>query len=280
MGSCPQALAIAVGAHPLAWFGAALLAVVGLVGALSALWQRRLWPGLRNRLQPYGASALMLAVLLIGLLMAAGGGALIAELVEAIDPGAGGRRCVGVLDQALTGQLQQSLSLSTLQLFGLLTHLGDTLTLTVICVVSALWLLRGGWRDLALALPLAGAGGGLLVRLLKSSFERARPLHEHGIAVVAQGFSFPSGHSAGSTVVYGMLAYALMRLAPRWRTPLAMAAAALVFTIGCSRVLLQVHWASDVLAGFVTGIAWLALCVAACEMGRLRAGKSGSVRGM
>ena len=279
MGSCPQALAIVVGAHPLPWFGVALLLVVGLAGTLSALWHRRVWPGVRGRLQPHGVLALMLAVLLIGLLMAAGGGALIAELVESIDPDAGGRRCVGVLDQMLTAQLQQSLSQPTLQRAALLTHLGDTLTLTAVCVVSALWLLRRGWRDLALAVPLAGTGGGLLVRLLKSSFERARPLHEHGVAVVAQGYSFPSGHSAGATVVYGMLAYALMRLAPRWRTPVAMVAAALVFMIGCSRVMLQVHWASDVLAGFAAGVAWLALCVAACEMWRLRVGERRAARG-
>jgi membrane-associated phospholipid phosphatase len=72
-------------------------------------------------------------------------------------------------------------------------------------------------------------------------------------------------------VAYGMLAYLAQRLAPpRWRRASLLAAAAVAFTTGSSRVFLQVHYASDVLAGFASGLAWLALCVLACEALRLR----------
>ena len=47
-------------------------------------------------------------------------------------------------------------------------------------------------------------------------------------------------------------------------------ATALAFTIGCSRVFLQVHFASDVLAGFASGTAWLAVCIGAQELIRYR----------
>ena len=98
----------------------------------------------------------------------------------------------------------------------------------------------------------------------------------HGL-VLADGWSFPSGHSSGSVVAFGMLAYLLSRFLPAdraaLRLPVLLAAAALAFTVGSSRVFLQVHFASDVLAGFASGAAWLAVCVAAVEVGRYRWGR-------
>jgi membrane-associated phospholipid phosphatase len=121
------------------------------------------------------------------------------------------------------------------------------------------------------------AGNGVLNPLLKRIVARARPLHEHGLAH-AEGYSFPSGHTSGAVVAYGMLAYLLLRLAPpRWHLPVLLATVALVFTVGCSRVVLQVHWASDVLAGFASGTAWLLVCVVGSEwLRRQRRGAQGA----
>ena len=64
-----------------------------------------------------------------------------------------------------------------------------------------------------------------------------------------------------------MLAYVAVRLLPeRWELPAVLVAAGLAFSIGCSRVFLQVHWASDVLAGLASGSAWLVVCVVSIEM--------------
>ncbi|RZJ16359.1 MAG: phosphatase PAP2 family protein, partial [Haliea sp.] len=76
-------------------------------------------------------------------------------------------------------------------------------------------------------------------------------------------------------VVYGMLAYLLVRLQPpHWpagvRLAAVLAATALAFVIGSSRVFLQVHYASDVVAGFASGLAWLAVCIGALELARYR----------
>jgi membrane-associated phospholipid phosphatase len=93
-------------------------------------------------------------------------------------------------------------------------------------------------------------------------------VHDNGL-VSEMGFSFPSGHTAGATVAYGMLAYLALRVLPsRWHVPAVMLASALAFTIGSSRVFLQVHFASDVLAGFAWGAAWLAVCVLSVELSR------------
>ena len=103
---------------------------------------------------------------------------------------------------------------------------------------------------------------------LKEVFARVRPLHEHGL-VFEPGFSFPSGHSSGSVVAYGMLAYLLVRaLPPVWHLPVVLAATAAAFAIGCSRVFRQVHFASDVIAGVASGLAWLVVCITSVELTR------------
>ena len=54
----------------------------------------------------------------------------------------------------------------------------------------------------------------------------------------------------------------------RWHLALTLAAVALAFSIGASRMFLRVHFASDVIAGFASGIAWLAVCIASIELTR------------
>jgi undecaprenyl-diphosphatase len=66
--------------------------------------------------------------------------------------------------------------------------------------------------------------------------------------------------------VYGTACYLVWRLAPApWRTPCVAVFAALIMAVGLSRILLQVHFASDVVAGFAVSLAWLAFCVAVAE---------------
>ena len=143
----------------------------------------------------------------------------------------------------------------------LLTHLGDAWLLTLLGAVVALGLWWRGQRTLALGWVLALGGNALLNPLLKRIFERVRPVHDHGL-VAELGWSFPSGHTSGATVAYGMLAYVMLRTLPSaWHLPAVLGAAALAFTVGSSRVFLQVHFASDVVAGFASGTAWLMVCI-------------------
>ena len=168
-------------------------------------------------------------------------------------------------DSALAGALSMSMADSVLWLLSWFTTLGDRNFLTVLAVlVTAALLWRRQWR-LAAFYAAATGGSGLLNRLLKLGFERVRPEHDHGFAT-ALGWSFPSGHASAAMAVYGGACYLAWRLAPvAWRLPCVALAAGLVMAIGLSRVLLQVHFASDVAAGFAVTFAWLALCVAATE---------------
>jgi undecaprenyl-diphosphatase len=135
-------------------------------------------------------------------------------------------------------------------------------------VVGTLVLMARRQRGLALVWVLAIAGNGLLNLSLKRLIGRVRPLDPEG-GVLVQGLSFPSGHSSGAVVAYGMLAYLALRWLPKaWRWPVLVAALVLVVTVGISRVVLRVHFASDVAAGFASGSAWLALCITSDELVR------------
>ena len=157
--------------------------------------------------------------------------------------------------------LQSGVSPAARQVFAGLTHAADTATLTALCSAGAVILVLRRQHLLAAGWVLAIAGNGVLNTSLKQTFGRMRPALLEGF-LAAPGLSFPSGHSSGAVVAYGMAAYLALRLLPmRWHLPALLLAVALAFSVGFSRVVLQVHFASDVLAGFASGSAWLALCI-------------------
>lgn len=164
-------------------------------------------------------------------------------------------------DQAFANAVRANLPAAALPVFATVTHLADTATLTGLCITMALLLAAARQPVLAWGWVLAVAGNGLLNRGLKALVGRARPLDQ--VAAWAEtGFSFPSGHSSGAVVAYGMLAFTVSRLLPaRWHAVALAAAVALAWSIGASRAFLGVHFASDVLAGFASGGLWLLLCV-------------------
>lgn len=154
------------------------------------------------------------------------------------------------------------------------TQLGHLTLMAAIGVVVLLgllwrraWLLAGAWT-------LGVAGVGLWVRLIKTTVERARP---DAPWVLEQGFSFPSGHSAGTLVTYGLLAWMLCLVWRRERrsaaVPVVVGTALVVLGVGASRVLLGVHHASDVLAGWLLGLAWGSAVLWALEAARWSAAR-------
>jgi membrane-associated phospholipid phosphatase len=171
-------------------------------------------------------------------------------------------------DHGVAALMRSHVGLEVLQVLGVFTGLGSAGFMAVAAAAVALVLLaRRDWL-MAQVWTVGVAGNGLLIRAFKQAVERARPAHAQGV-VVETGFSFPSGHAAGTVVLYGLLAYLLMlRLAPRWHRPVAAGAGLLVLAIGASRVALQVHYLSDVVAGFLLGLTWLVLVVGTAEHAR------------
>lgn len=170
-------------------------------------------------------------------------------------------------DSGLAESLREQLPLPVLRTIAAVTHLGDKLWVgSVAAVVLLVLLLRRHWQ-LALAWTVALAGIVPINGSVKALFRRVRPLHDHGF-IVEPGWSFPSGHAFGAMVFYGMLAYVLMRLSPRYHRAIIAAAILLIGVVGISRILLQVHYFSDVLAGYTVGAAWLVLCIGTIESTR------------
>ena len=137
------------------------------------------------------------------------------------------------------------------------TALGGGLALTTFVVMAIGFLLVQRLWLTALALALATLTGGWAVDGIKHAIVRARPnLVPH--LVEASGYSFPSGHSANSAIVYLTLAALASQVTRTRATRAYLFAMAIVMTgaIGCSRVYLGVHWPSDVLAGWSFGTLW------------------------
>jgi membrane-associated phospholipid phosphatase len=133
-------------------------------------------------------------------------------------------------------------------------------------VVVLLWLRRA--RRLALWAAATMLGGALIDVLLKDAVDRARPYFPNPVAT-APGASFPSGHSFTAMLGAGVLVLlALPLLAPRRRIAAWMVGTAVPLVVGYSRVALGVHWASDVIGGWLLGIGLLAATSAAFETWR------------
>ena len=152
------------------------------------------------------------------------------------------------------------------------TWLGsDGVLWTVVGAAAVVLALRRQWR-LAVYLLVTGAGALILDPVLKSLVGRLRPVVAHPIAH-GTGNSFPSGHALGSIVCYGAVLLVFLPAARgRWRTTFITVIAALVALIGISRILLGVHYLSDVVGAWAVGIAWLGLTAFAFELTRHAAG--------
>lgn len=201
----------------------------------------------------------------VSFIVAAAGAVGFIEVADAIDEDDD----LAEFDVALAGALRQHLSADTLAVFSRITHLGDFAVLATGVAIGAIALWLGRKRWLASALVVATAGAALLNEMLKLAFVRTRPEFVHDLVRV-HGHSFPSGHAAGSLAVYGFAAYIAVRLLPRaWHLPVTAAAMLMIVFVGASRVLLQVHYLSDVLAGWLGATTWTALCISAFESWRL-----------
>ncbi len=149
-----------------------------------------------------------------------------------------------------------------------LAFLGSPPTVVGIALVAALaGLVWKKVRGAAWTLPIAVIGAGIIIQSVKMVVQRPRPsLYPH--LLKESGFSFPSGHSLIAMVVYGLLGYFALGLVKNQagRLAIRIVTVLLVFLIGISRVYVQVHYPTDVLAGWTAGACWLIACLGLHEV--------------
>jgi undecaprenyl-diphosphatase len=138
-----------------------------------------------------------------------------------------------------------------------LSGLGSTVVLSLITLSTVSYLAIFREKRTALLLACAVTSGTLLVSLFKANFGRARPESRFAEFVVSGG-SFPSGHASMSAVVFLTLG-ALIASARTNRVEqrfILLVAALMTILVGVSRVVLGVHFATDVLGGWIFGASW------------------------
>jgi undecaprenyl-diphosphatase len=216
-------------------------------------WLRR---ALTQRLDPQAATGLALT-LALGFVIA--GGIVVGVLAYLM-------RSSGTLVAAdrSAGQWGQDHATSwSTDAIGRVTDLGGTwFVLLLVAVVCVAEYIRVPNRWIPVFLLTVLLGEVVLVNAVKELLHRVRPTF-NPIAETL-GPSFPSGHSATAAAMYAAVALVLARRrSPRTRSLLAGAAVAVAIGVAASRVLLGVHWLSDVVAGLAFGWAWFALCAIA-----------------
>ena len=208
------------------------------------------------------ANAVLVITAAVGAVLLAGFAVAGAEVYEAVTEGDG----VAGLDRPV---LDTAIGLRSAQVDRLLTgftHLGGPTGMTIIAsLITVLMVWRWRSRTPLLLMMMAVAGSLLITIVGKDVIGRNRPPLSDAVPPYESSPSFPSGHALNSTVIAGVVAYLLVRRLSSTVARVITVAAALAWavSIGLSRVFLGHHWLTDVMFGWLVGLAWLSVVITA-----------------
>lgn len=122
--------------------------------------------------------------------------------------------------------------------------------------VFIFFLVKKKWKR-AIEFAAVSIGGFLLTTAMKLYFQRDRP--HRPLIIGADNYSFPSGHALSGFIFYGFLAYLVWKshISEKLKILVCSALVLFSFLIDLSRLYLRVHYPSDVVSGFLVGVAWL-----------------------
>jgi membrane-associated phospholipid phosphatase len=205
------------------------------------------------RLDPAVATGLALTVAFV---LAIGGGLLLGLLAYLVRADS---HLIGI-DNSVAKWGHRHPSPMSMHILNGITQLGSIYTVIALCVVLAVAETireRSVWVTPFIVSVIGGEE--ILATTVKQLADRVRPTFNPAAATL--GPSFPSGHSATAAAFYAAAALLLGRRRSRpTRAVLAGLAVGLAIAVAASRVLLDVHWLSDVIAGLALGWAWFAIC--------------------
>ncbi|MFX3623066.1 MAG: phosphatase PAP2 family protein [Ectobacillus sp.] len=157
------------------------------------------------------------------------------------------------VDEYMKGHLQPLQGEGSLAFFSVITEMGSEVGIVATVMASLLWMGRKKMYAAMAVYPLAIISTHIVNKTLKEIVARERPsLNE---ALDALGYSFPSGHAMLSVVTYGFLACMIAgsQIGKTVKVLAAFISALLIILVGLSRVVLSVHYPSDVLGGYAMG---------------------------
>jgi membrane-associated phospholipid phosphatase len=213
-------------------------------------------PRLRARLDPSVATGLALTLALV---VAVGGGVLFGVLAYLVRSNA---HLAGI-DNSVARWGNTHATATSMHVLNVVTRLGSIYTVLFLCVVLAVAETIRERTVWVIAFIVAVMSGQQILTLtVKALADRLRPTFNPAAATL--GPSFPSGHSSTAAAFFAALALlAGRRRSAQTRSALAGVAAGLAVAVASSRVLLDLHWVSDVVAGLALGWGWFAVCAIA-----------------
>ena len=144
----------------------------------------------------------------------------------------------------------------------ILTHLADTPVYIALAACVAVILLVAKQHRLAGFVISVAVGQWLLSSLVKHLVQRERPNLDR--LVDASGYSFPSGHATAAAALFLALALVVITVRPTWHRVAVLAVGISTgVAVAATRVLVGVHWTTDVLAGLALGWSWCLICAMA-----------------
>jgi membrane-associated phospholipid phosphatase len=221
--------------------------------AAEELFRARAARWLRRRLDPEAATGLALTVALGLVFLAALGFGLVSDMVTT-------QTGLYRYDASAAAWGAEHATPTSTRVLGLVTWLGATVTVLSVTVALGVleWARRRRLAVLAFLLMVV-VGQNLIANTVKELVDRGRPPVPH--LAPSSGFSFPSGHTAAAAATWAAVALVLGRGRPlRVKAWLAAGAALVTVAVAASRVLLGVHWLTDVIGGAALGFGWFVVC--------------------
>lgn len=168
------------------------------------------------------------------------------------------------MDHFVSQQMNMLRESSIVHFFILITSLASTaIACLVVFLVCALCvIIRQPY--ILIGLLLSALGSSIFTFLSKLLFHRLRPT---GGLLLESSYSFPSGHATISIALYGFIAYVAIRFSQNYvrKVHLFFIAVLLSILVGLSRIVLNEHYLSDVLGGFLVGALWLTVAISVTE---------------
>lgn len=220
---------------------------------------------IRNRMDAEVVTGLALTLALAATALAGAVVGVLALVIRRSDALAGVDSAAARWAQAHSGEMTHRILLE-------ITSLASTPAVILIAVVvGAIEWARVPSRWIPAFLLVVTVGDSIVTNLVKEAVDRARPTIDPLAATL--GPSFPSGHSSTAAAFFAALALlAGRRRSNGQKAALAGLAVGVAVAVASSRVLLELHWLSDVVAGLALGWSWFALCTAAFGVGMVRFG--------